>query len=287
MLRLEDGVEFTVHGHEERHVSHSHLDHNVSDLPATRKVAGLHGHTSKFFMCPLCKQPYFSLAHPDCFDPERFKLQDNWRLIKYSFQARNAHRAVIQRISENHGWLPAQSSLIEFMHTIFLSIVSHVCQTIILKCGMLNGGQAVKPMERIQDFFESLVWPVEATQLPPSFIIGKGSPKADQWQNILTVLFVALFVAWEYAEVDRAHNAKMDCNFHRHYRVILEFSAAICILSLCSLSCTMLSHACKSWACMDCHLTPYFHLVNHLESQLYHFGPCYATWAFPYQHHNR
>lgn len=156
---------------------------------------------------------------------------------------------------------------------------------------------------------------------------------------MLTVLFVTLFVAWEYngelldcdapvsapntknfkaqvsmektlrsrlleyllsknsepteAEQDHARNAKMDRNFRRHYRVILEFSAAVRILSSRSLSpndihrgCATLSNACQSWARMGCHLTPYFHLVNHLESQLYHFGPCYATWAFPYERHN-
>ena len=63
------GVEFTVHGYDDCLVSHSHLDHNVSDLPASRKMSGLHSYTSKFFMCPLCKQPYFALVHPDCFNP--------------------------------------------------------------------------------------------------------------------------------------------------------------------------------------------------------------------------
>ena len=61
-----------------------------------------------------------------------FELRDDWRHIKYSFRARNALPTVAQRISENRGvrwsvmnylpaWLPAQSSLIEFMHAVFLS----------------------------------------------------------------------------------------------------------------------------------------------------------------------
>ena len=92
------------------------------------------------------------------------------------------------------------------------------------------------------------------------------------------------------AELERTRNAKMDCNYQRHYCTILEFSAAVRILSSPSLSpndirrgCATLSQACQSWACMGCHLTPYFHLINHLEHQLYCFGPCYATWAFPYE----
>jgi hypothetical protein len=63
------GIEFTVHGHDDPEVSHSHLYCNVSDLPSSRKVTGLQGHSSKFFMCPTCKTPSFSLAHPSCFNP--------------------------------------------------------------------------------------------------------------------------------------------------------------------------------------------------------------------------
>ncbi|KIK95537.1 hypothetical protein PAXRUDRAFT_140462, partial [Paxillus rubicundulus Ve08.2h10] len=69
MLRLENGGnKFTVNGHDECEISHSHLDTNVSDLPSSCKAAGLQGHTLKFFMCPLCRAPYFSLVHPSCFD---------------------------------------------------------------------------------------------------------------------------------------------------------------------------------------------------------------------------
>lgn len=54
------------------------------------------------------------------------------------------------------------------MFTTFQAIVAHICWTILVKYGMLNGGQGTKPMEKIQDVFELLVWPVEVTWLPPS-----------------------------------------------------------------------------------------------------------------------
>lgn len=95
------------------------------------------------------------------------------------------------------------------------------------------------------------------------------------------------------AEIDRVNSAKMDRNLRRHYAVILEFSAAVRILSSQSISpddvrrgCAALSHATQSWARMGCHLTPYFHFVNHFEQQMYEFGPCYATWAFAFERHN-
>ncbi|KAG1731841.1 uncharacterized protein EDB91DRAFT_1238875 [Suillus paluster] len=314
MLRLEKGVEFTVHGHDDPEVSHSHLYCNISDLPSSRKVTGLQGHSSKFFMCPTCKTPSFSLAHPSCFDPSNFKDRDDWRYIKYSFRLRNADSATVDAIHENRGvhwsalnyllgWMPARSSVVEFMHAVFLGLVKHLNRIILIKSGLLNGTRLVKPMDRLEAFFSGLVRPVEANRLPPSLSTGKGSPKVDQWRNQIAVLFVALYDAWAHllacnthpsdAETNRVNSAKMDCNLRQHYAVILEFSAAVCILSSQSISpdnvCrgrAALSHATQSWARMGCHLTPYFHFVNHFEQQMYEFGPCYATWAFAFERHN-
>ncbi|KAG1737597.1 hypothetical protein EDD22DRAFT_787409, partial [Suillus occidentalis] len=166
------------------------------------------------------------------------------------------------------------------------------------------------PMEKLEDFFSRLVWPVEATRLPPSLATGKGSPKADQWHNQILVLFVALYNAWQVngelmelllarnqhpsdAEIARVNTAKMDRNLRHHYGVILEFSAAIHILSSQSISpndvcrgSAALSHATQGWAHMGCHLTPYYHFGMHFAEQMYKFGPCYATWAFAFEQHN-
>src|ERR1700732_2457936 len=60
---------FRVHGHEQRKMAHCHLQADVSDLPASCKVSGLAGHTSKHFMCPFCEMPFYRLVDPDCYDP--------------------------------------------------------------------------------------------------------------------------------------------------------------------------------------------------------------------------
>ncbi|KAG1725168.1 uncharacterized protein EDB91DRAFT_1254905 [Suillus paluster] len=201
-------VEFRVNGHEDPEVSHSHLYCNVSDLPSSRKTSGLQGHNSKFFMCPTCKKPFFLLSHPSCFDHETFQYRDEWRYIKYSFHARTADPPTAKDISNNRGvrwstlnylpgWMPARSSVIEFMHAVFLTMVKHLNRIIILKSGLLNRTRHIRPMEKLEDFFSRLVWPVEATRLPPSLATGKGSPKADQWRNQILVLFIALYDAWQ------------------------------------------------------------------------------------------
>lgn len=59
----------TVPGDAKSALVHCYLYANASDLPAARKASGLRGHTSKWFMCPVCKQPMHSLTDPECFDP--------------------------------------------------------------------------------------------------------------------------------------------------------------------------------------------------------------------------
>jgi hypothetical protein len=64
------GSEFRVHGHLQREVVHTNLHSNISDLPATRKITGLMSHSSKLFMCPDCKTPFYALTNPSAFDPQ-------------------------------------------------------------------------------------------------------------------------------------------------------------------------------------------------------------------------
>jgi hypothetical protein len=95
------------------------------------------------------------------------------------------------------------------------------------------------------------------------------------------------------AALDTLKEIKMDRSLRGHYNVMLELCAAICILASRSISpnevrrgCSALSGACQSLARMRCHLTPYFHIVMHLEDQFYWLGPCYAWWAFAYERNN-
>jgi hypothetical protein len=94
-------------------------------------------------------------------------------------------------------------------------------------------------------------------------------------------------------QLDLLNTSTMDQSIPHHYGAILEFSAAIQILSSRSISpkkvncdCAALSKACQSWAHMGCHMTPYFHFTQHLHHQLCQFESCYATWAFPNECNN-
>lgn len=62
------GVNMTVPGDEGSALVNCYLYANASDLPAARKASGLRGHTSTWFMCPVCEAPMHSLTDPACFD---------------------------------------------------------------------------------------------------------------------------------------------------------------------------------------------------------------------------
>lgn len=66
---LEYGIFFKAHDSDHNDLAHARLYLNCSDLPATRKVSGMRGVTSKIFMCILCYASLIMLACVDCFDP--------------------------------------------------------------------------------------------------------------------------------------------------------------------------------------------------------------------------
>ena len=94
-------------------------------------------------------------------------------------------------------------------------------------------------------------------------------------------------------EIRRVNMAKMDRSLRAHYAAILQFSVAVRILSTRSISPNeirrgkaALSRAMQAFATMNCHLTPYCHLIMHIPDQLYEYGPCYSNWAWPYERNN-
>ena len=95
------------------------------------------------------------------------------------------------------------------------------------------------------------------------------------------------------ADIDDAGNALMDRNYQHHYENILEFCTAIRIWSSQSISREEIerAHDCfarasQSWADMNCHLVPYFHLLLHLKFYLCRLGPVYSWWAYPFERNN-
>ncbi|KAF7343039.1 hypothetical protein MVEN_01734200 [Mycena venus] len=202
--KLYDGVFFDVHGKDQPELFHVQIGSDVSDLPASRKTSGLLSYTSKYFMCDHCNTPFYALVHPDAFDSTKINERDPWRYLKYAFRARDASPEVAEEISRRRGvryspmdnlvnWMPGQTGLFDLMHSIFGTMIKHLCKNILYKNGMINADQTKK----LETFFKGLVWPPSISRLPPSVARGAGSIKADQWRSQIAVFFVGLFDAWQ------------------------------------------------------------------------------------------
>lgn len=75
-----------------------------------------------------------------------------------------------------------------------------------------------------------------------------------------------------------------------HYANVLRFCAGLRIFVSRSLTMsdaeraqTFFSQAAQSWASMQCHLTPNFHLAQHTLEWVHFFGVLYAIWVFGYE----
>ncbi|KAI0261417.1 hypothetical protein BC834DRAFT_845560 [Gloeopeniophorella convolvens] len=305
---------------------HGLADHGASDLPATRKLNGTASFTLKLTMCPSDMTQYFMLVDPRTFDPQHFTLRSNWNLLKYSFRARDSDEQMQAAILQQRGMM----------------VTKHVIRNIFFKAGMFNAVHTRaerQPLKVIADVLNSMWWPPSIGRLPKN-IIQSSSSKADQWRTLISVLFVAIFQAWEVdgvipnidaprslpdtklrasqkltqkllrrrlherledtvaeptdADYENIECAEADRNISRHYDNLLQFTAAVRILSTQSITpddvdcgCDYLNTSFQSWARMGCHLTPYFHFATHLRSQFLHLGPAaYTTAVWAYERNN-
>ncbi|KAH9839027.1 uncharacterized protein C8Q71DRAFT_893893 [Rhodofomes roseus] len=202
----------SIHGFDDRQLIHGGLYANVSDLPASRKAAGLRGPTSKEYTCTYCYLSFDALTDPKCFCSDSLRLRDDWRYLKYAFRARDADADDREQIAEERGvrwsaldlipgWMPARCSPPEFMHAGYLIQIKHSFQEILVGSGLFTSrSRTDKPLAKLEQFLGSIWWPSSSGRVPHKIAEG-GSVKADQWRNLVHVLPVALYYAWEVSGV--------------------------------------------------------------------------------------
>lgn len=88
-------------------------------------------------------------------------------------------------------------------------------------------------------------------------------------------------------EIEKLKNIKLDRNFAKHYRCIIELSVANRIIGAhCgspddySRAQSCLQRAFQGWVDLKVALPPYFHLVMHLFPSFPRNGPAHVTWVF-------
>ncbi|PCH41933.1 hypothetical protein WOLCODRAFT_17394 [Wolfiporia cocos MD-104 SS10] len=77
----------------------------------------------------------------------------------------------------------------------------HLFQEILVGNAMFHKRSRIdKPAAKLEAFLASVWWPSTSGRIPEKLVEGSSQVKADQWRNLVTILPVALYCAWE---VDR------------------------------------------------------------------------------------
>ena len=97
----------------------------------------------------------------------------------------------------------------------------------------------------------------------------------------------------EDPDAEYVDQTSMRRNYREHFDTVCEWQSAIRIWSAQSITVAEArraqdchNRACQAWARMNCHLTPYFHILSHLKLFLLRYGPVYAQWGFPFEQKN-
>ncbi|KAI0040649.1 hypothetical protein FA95DRAFT_1647854, partial [Auriscalpium vulgare] len=233
-LELGRGLDFRVRDRPAKTVVHGIVDHEVSDLPAIRKVQGLASCTSKLFMCPEDTTESFALVDPSAFDPSstspsycvasstltlliEYTPRSDLRYRKYAFHYASADAEHQEAIFDRRGvrwsilnlwpgWMAAGSAPKDYMHGMFLGVCKHVTRTILYAGGMFNAPSARststrQPLKVVNDTFDKIWWPPSVGRVPNNVSALQnssvaGSGKADEWRSLISILFIAVFAAW-------------------------------------------------------------------------------------------
>ncbi|KAJ6582600.1 hypothetical protein DFH09DRAFT_1245975 [Mycena vulgaris] len=327
--KLYNGVLFDVHNKPEPEPFHVQIGSDVSDLPASRKTSGVVTFTSKYFMCDHCDTPFYALVDPDAFNSSKFNERDPWRYLKYAFRARDASAEVAEEITRRRGvrhsvmnglvnWLPGVTGLFDLMHCIFGTAqkiedffknliwppsISRLPPSVRLVARGAGSIKADQWRSQITVFFVGLflAWQVDG-EIPDI----DAEPSADKTKNAAAQAAQEKLVRARMREnllaknpdateddLEHIKTVKMDRSLRRHYEAVVQFTAAVRIITSNSISpnevkrgCRTLETAIQSWARMHCHLVPYFHYAVHLEPQYLKHGPGPNWWTYPYERNN-
>ncbi|KAG1731639.1 uncharacterized protein EDB91DRAFT_1084995 [Suillus paluster] len=106
------------------------------DMPASHKCNGTVGHSHDFHPCAFCDVDIVKVNTPEGYD-NSCTPKDDYQMLRQSFYSKDATQARQDAILKDFGvrwsilnlilgWLPSKKSVLNFMHAIFLGIISHL-----------------------------------------------------------------------------------------------------------------------------------------------------------------
>ncbi|KAG2029766.1 hypothetical protein BDR03DRAFT_987545 [Suillus americanus] len=177
LMELKNGVKMDVYGEEELADVFADNEALACDMPASHKCNGTAGHSHDF--------------HP-CYNNSWTDKNDH-HMLRQSVYSKDATTARQEAILRDHGvkfsilnvipgWLPSKKSALDFMHCIFLEIISHLFMRVLFGGYMLSGmGGVNSPKRRFEDIINAVRWPSHVTRLPKNS--SENASNAHWWQD--------------------------------------------------------------------------------------------------------
>ncbi|KAG1774897.1 hypothetical protein EV702DRAFT_1237500 [Suillus placidus] len=296
VMELKNGVKMDIHGEDEPEnifADNAILD---CDMPASHKCNGTAGHSHDFHPCAFCDVDIVKVMTPEGYD-NSWTPKDDYQMLRQSFYSRDATQAHQDAILKDFGvrwsilnlisgWLPSKKLVLDFMHAIFLGIISHLFMRV------LFGG-----------YMLSVRWPSHITRLPKNLGENQSLKKSDEWRRLLTVTPVVLWWSWR-DENDEIPDKEpplppntVQPDFSRNcrslYQTILLLCTGVCILSSRTISMSQawigqsfISHYCLESLQLRIPLTINHHASMHISEMIRKVGPVYAWWLFAFERFN-
>ncbi|KAG1718620.1 hypothetical protein EDB19DRAFT_1899167 [Suillus lakei] len=249
LMELKNGVKMDVYGEEELADVFTDNEALACDMPASHKCNGTAGHSHNFHPCAFCDIDIIKINTPEGYN--------NYHGVRFS---------ILNVIS---GWLPSRKSALDFMHCIFLEIISHLFMCMLFGGYMLSGMGGVNSLKRhFEDIINAVRWPSHVTQLPKNLGENQSLKKADEWCHTEPPLPPNTIAP------DFSHN---HCSLYK------------AILFLCTGACTgqsFLAHYCLECLQLRIPLTINHQASMHTADMIKKFGPVYAWWLFTFERFN-
>ncbi|KAG1731002.1 hypothetical protein EDB19DRAFT_2010037 [Suillus lakei] len=307
LMELKNGVKMDVYGEEELADVFADNEALACDMPASHKCNRTAGHSHDFHPCAFCDVDIVKINTPEGYN-NSWTNKNDYHMLHQSFYSKDPTPAHQEAILQDHGvrfsilnvisgWLPSRKSALDFMHCIFLGIISHLFMHVLFSGYMLSGmGGVNSPKQHFEDIINAVRWPSHVTQLPKNICLGENQSlkKADEWCHLLMITPVILWWSWrdtndEILDTEPPlppNTIAPDFSHNCHLLAAVRmFPTTISMAQACTGQ-SFLAHYCLECLQLCIPLTINHQASMHTADMIKKFGPVYAWWLFAFERLN-
>ena len=262
-----------------------------SDIPASRKLCGLKGHSGELG-CSKCKKifpgSFGKKRDYSGFDRDRWVRPTNADHRKSAEKLRKLKtQSKVDKLSKKVG-INYYSALLDLeyfdvirfcaidpMHNLFLGTAKHV-----FKLWISEGHLSKQQLKQIEEKLVKMEVPPEMGRLPKNISSNHGSYTAEQWKNWTLVYSM-------YALKDILQTEHLKC----WQAIVLAcgyLSKPVLSQDDIAMADGMLLKFCKNFQALygNEEVTPNMHLHCHLKDVILDYGPIHSFWCFSFERYN-